>query len=324
MDMKQITKITENLNIFKKGDKPVRAEFELDDPELQKKHRGDRADAVWLRDVDGMHVFVPLIYPNRADNEAYIRESFDLEAVNAYLAKKNADREARGDDFKYTLFHVLVAAMLKAVVLRPKLNRFITNGKIYMRRELSAAFVVKKHFNDESEEGLAFLHADVNDTFETLHEKLRALIYPVKSGEGDRSSDAMDLISKAPFPLTRAVVSITRLLDRKGLAPDMLIGSDPAYSSVFFTNLGSIKLNCGYHHLTNWGTNSVFVVVGETKKAPYYDEKGKATMKDTVELGLTIDERIADGYYYARTIDLIRKILANPEVLDLPLKTAVE
>ncbi len=324
MGMKQITKMTENLNIFKKGDKPVRAEFELDDPELQKKHRGDRADAVWLRDVDGMHAFVPLLYPNRADNEAYIRESFDLEAVNAYLAKKNAEREARGDDFKYTLFHVLVAAMLKAVVLRPKLNRFITNGKIYMRRELSAAFVVKKHFNDESEEGLAFLHADVNDTFETLHEKLRALIYPVKSGEGDKSSDAMDLISKAPFPLTRAVVSVTRLLDRKGLAPDMLIGSDPAYSSVFFTNLGSIKLNCGYHHLTNWGTNSVFVVVGETKKAPYYDEKGKATMKDTVELGLTIDERIADGYYYARTIDLIRKILANPEVLDLPLKTAVE
>jgi hypothetical protein len=313
-----------NLKIFKKSDKVVRAEFEIDDPELQKKHRGDRADAVWLRDADGMHMFMPLLYPNRADNEAYIRESFDLTAVNEYLAKKNAAREENGDDFKYTLFHVLVAAMLKAVVLRPKLNRFITNGKLYMRRELSAAFVVKKYFRDDSTEGLAFLHANVDDTFETLHEKLRALIYPVKNGAGDKSSDAMDLISKAPFPLTRAVVSVTRLLDRKGLAPEVLIGTDPAYSSVFFTNLGSIKLNCGYHHLTNWGTNSVFVVVGETKMVPYYDEKGKATMKETVELGLTIDERIADGFYYARTVDLVRKILANPEVLDLPLKTEIQ
>ena len=39
------------------------------------------------------------------------------------------------------------------------MNRFIANKTMYQRKEVSAAFVVKKQFNDGSEEGLAFLHA---------------------------------------------------------------------------------------------------------------------------------------------------------------------
>ena len=41
-------------------------------------------------------------------------------------------------------------------------------------------------------------------------------------------------------------------------------------------------------------------------------------MKDSVELGLTVDERIADGYYYAKSIRLLKKLLDNPELLERP------
>lgn len=59
--------------------------------------------------------------PNWADNEAFIKEQIDLTAINAYLAEKNA-----GDiDFKYTFFHIIVAALVKTVTLRPRMNRFI-------------------------------------------------------------------------------------------------------------------------------------------------------------------------------------------------------
>ena len=34
--------------------------------------RGDRRDGVWLKNLDPMHAFVPYLYPNRADNEAFI------------------------------------------------------------------------------------------------------------------------------------------------------------------------------------------------------------------------------------------------------------
>ena len=57
---------------------------------------------------------------------------------------------------------------------------------------------------------------------------------------------------------------------------------------------------------------------------PVYDESGNVSMHETVDLGLTIDERIADGYYYAKTVRLFKKLLENPELLELPMNEAVE
>ncbi len=300
--------------------KNIRREFAIDDPALQVRHLGDRRDGVWLRDVDSMHTIMPFIYKNRTNNEAFIAERIDLTPINQYLETLN-----QGDDvFRYTMFHVLVAAMLKTVALRPRMNRFICNKKLYQRRHLSAAFVVRKYFDDKSDEGLAFIHADPQDTIFTLHEKLRKQIYPVKKGQGDTSSDAMDVINRLPFPLVRILMGLFCFMEKHGWLPQSLIGSDPAYSSCFFTNLGSIRLKSGYHHLNNWGTNSLFIVVGEKKKRPTFQEDGTWVEKEYLDLGFTVDERIADGYYYSKTIRVLKNLLEHPELLELPLVQEIE
>ena len=89
---------------------------------------------------------------------------------------------------------------------------------------------------------------------------------------------------------------------------------------MFISNLGSIKLNAAYHHLNNWGTNSVFVVIGERHKAPVYDETGHAQIRDVLDIGITLDERIADGYYYAKTIKLLKRLLQDPSLLERPVE----
>ena len=89
------------------------------------------------------------------------------------------------------------------------------------------------------------------------------------------------------------------------------------------SNVGSIKLRSGYHHLTNWGTNSIFVVVGERHLQPFFDDEGKAEMRPVIEIGLTLDERIADGYYYAKTVRLLKHLLTHPELLDTPAKEEI-
>lgn len=86
-----------------------------------------------------MHFIVPLIYPNRCDNEAYISERIDLTNINAYLARRNATET----DFPFTMFHIIVVALLKTITLRPKMNRFIASKNVYQRHAISAAFVVK-------------------------------------------------------------------------------------------------------------------------------------------------------------------------------------
>ena len=131
--------------------------------EKKKRRWGDRKDGVLLRDLDGMHFITPLIYPNRCDNEAYISETIDLTNINAYLKQKNETET----EFPYTMFHLIVAALIKTITLRPKMNRFIANKNFYQRNEVSASFVVKKQFADNAAEALAVVHAKDDSTLDT-------------------------------------------------------------------------------------------------------------------------------------------------------------
>ena len=289
--------------------------------EDRKKHWGDRKDGYLIRDLDAMHYVMPHIYPNRCDNEAYISQRVDLTAINAYLAQKN-ELET---EFPYTIFHLIVAAIIKTITLRPKMNRFITNKTMYQRKEVSAAFVVKKQFNDGSEEGLAFLHAKPEETLDTLHTQLKQQILACKDvNKRDSSSDGMDLFNKMPRFLSRFLIWVACKLDKHGHVPNSLIATDPYYASVVLSNLGSIKLKSGYHHLTNWGTCSLFCIIGEKKQNPVFDDQGNVTMRETLDLGLTIDERLADGYYYAKTVRLLTHLLQHPELLELPANEEVD
>ena len=81
---------------------------------------GDSRDGYLVRDIDSMHVISPMIMPNRTDNEAVMTETIDITVINKYLEEKNVE----GIDLKYTFFHVILAALAKTVVLRPRMNRF--------------------------------------------------------------------------------------------------------------------------------------------------------------------------------------------------------
>lgn len=284
------------------------------------KRIGDRRDGTLLRDLDSMHFLMPMLYPNRCDNEAFISECIDLTNVNKYLQEKNAD----GPEYAYNLFQVVVTAVLKAVTLRPKMNRFIANKNMYQRNEVTAAFVVKKLFADNGAEALAIVHAKDSDTVDTIHNEIYRQVSTCRSEKKDDSTAAMDTIQKLPRFLVKIALRFFHFLDRHGWVPQSLIATDPYYASVVLSNLGSIKLHAGYHHLTNWGTNSLFCIIGEKKARPFYDEEGNMEMRDSIDLGLTVDERIADGYYFSKTVRLLRKLLENPELLELSLNEKVD
>ena len=286
----------------------------------RKRRFGDRKDGTLLRDLDSMHFIVPLLYPNRCDNEAYISERIDLTRLNAYLAKKNAD----SPQHPLKMFYVIVAAAAKACQLRPKMNRFIANKNIYQRNELTAAFVVKKEFSDDGAEALAKIRFEPEDSMDSIWAKIVAQITAGRSEQVDSSTESMDMFNRMPRFLSKFIVWVITRLDIHGWVPASLIETDPYYCTVVLTNLGSIKLHAGYHHLTNWGTNSIFMVVGERKKRPFFDEEGRCEMRDSVDLGLTIDERIADGYYYSGTVRLLKTLLENPELLEARLDEDVE
>lgn len=285
-----------------------------------KRRRGDRRDGVLLRELDSLHYITGIIYPNRCDNEAYVSLRIDLTAMNEYLARKNETEK----DFPYTMFHLIVAALLKTITLRPKMNRFIVNSNFYQRNEVSAAFVVKKQFSDTGAEALAVLHGKDDFTVADVHEYIRSQVQECRSEKVDPTTGVMDYLNKIPRFISKAAIRILMWLDKHGWVPKDIIATDPYYNSVVISNLGSIKLKCGYHHLTNWGTCSMFCIIGEKKKTAFFDEDGTMAMRETLDLGLTIDERLADGYYYSKSVHLLKYLLEHPEELEKPIKEEVD
>ena len=285
----------------------------------EKRKRGDRFDGKLIKDLDPMHVITPILYPNRCDNEAFFSETLDITKLRAYAKMKNENEEL----VKYSIFQLLVTSVIKLIYMRPKINRFIVNRLMYQRNEVTASFVVKKMFRDEGAEALAIINAMPDDNVETLHQKITDQITQGRSDEIDKSSESMDIVSRMPRRLTRAFCQFICFLDRIGHCPKGFIDTDPYYTSVVLTNLGSIGLNAGYHHLTNWGTNSIFVVVGEIKKREVELDDGTREMHEFINIGMTIDERLADGYYYSKCVRLLKKIVAHPELLEKPMSEEI-
>ena len=281
-----------------------------------KRRWGDRKDGTLIRGGDAMHDLIPLIHPNRCDNEAYITETIDLTNLDKFLEKKNADDPM----YKYNMFQCIVTTALKTITLRSKMNRFIANRNVYQRNEVTASFTIKREFDDNGAEVLAFIHSTPEDNLDSIHDKMLKIITGYrKNKSADETTDTMDILTKLPKPVKRGIANVVSWLDKHGWGPEALTASDPFQASVLLANIGSIGLKAGYHHLTNWGTTSVFIVVGKAEMKPFYKEDGSIEMRHAVDLGLTIDERLADGYYYSGTVKMMKLLLENPELLEAPL-----
>jgi len=277
-----------------------------------KRRWGDRIDAKWVRDIDPLHFFMPYLYPNRADNEAVVTEEIDLTALEAYLAKKN---EGLTTD-KYTLMHAVCAALVRTITLRPRMNYFVKGNRLYERNDISLAFTIKKQFSDHAKEALAFRKFGPETTIDSLHASIIDEIHACRSEKLDNSTQGMTMFTKLPRWLMRIVMKGLFVLDYYGKVPQSLVKADPNHATVFLSNLGSIKLNANYHHLSNWGTCSIFLVLGKKHPAPVFQPDGTYEMHTVMPISFTLDERIADGYYYSKTIAIFKHLLQHPELLE--------
>ena len=291
--------------------------------QTRKKDRRDRRDAYYLRDADSMHVIMPYVMPNRCANEALLSQDFDITEIDRYVKARNAENPS----FKYTWFHIICAALVKTIILRPKLNYFISGYRLYERKDIEVAFTVKRKFEDNSEEALArfIVDRDGGNLIEQVHSFVESFVTKVrKHNRTEGITNKFNFYQALPRPFFRFFVWILRRMEYHGIYPESLKKDDPCYSTVYVTNLGSIKMSADYHHVFEWGTNSFFVVMNEMKTIPFYNEDGTFEMKPSIRLCFTIDERIADGFYFAKSIKYFNYLLQHPELLEQNASTPVD
>lgn len=287
--------------------------------EKKKKKWGDRRDGVWLKDLDGMHLIMPHLMPKRTESEIYLQEQMDATALMKYVAARNAEN----GDYKTTPFHLFVTAIAKTVYFRPLLNRFISGKRTYQRDEIIIAFVVKQKFEDNAEERLLLLKVKPEDRLEEISRKILGDARKLRTDSSNDVNDIMNFVGRMPRWMMRFFFGMIRFLDFHGWMPRAITEGDTNFSTVLLSNLGSIKCDAPYHHLNNYGTNSILITVGEIHKAPMVNEKGEIEIRDVVNFGCTVDERIADGFYFAKSVKFVKHLIANPQLLEDPIATEV-
>lgn len=282
-----------------------------------KRRWGDRRDGRWVREVTGLQCVMTNLMPNRTDCEVCLQDKFDVTELVTFLEKKNASHP----EYKTTLFHCILVAVAKMIRERPYLNRFIQGRRTYERYGISLSFVAKRRFADGAEESLMVLTPGDEDTLDTVSRKVVGDTKEMRKSETATGGiDAtMDVFKKIPRLLLMFIIRCIRWLDFWGLVPKSLTEGDPNYTTVLLSNLGSIKCPAVYHHLNNYGTNSVMVTIGTLHKEELVMPDGSKQIRDVIDFAATLDERIADGFYFARSLKLIRYIFAHPEMLDRPI-----
>ena len=274
------------------------------------KKRGDRRDGWKLRDVPLFFKVAPFVMRTRLDSQNYYEETLDVEPMMEFL------RAHKDDMPNVTMMTIFVAAMVRMISQRPALNRFVVHNVLYAHNSIEISIAIKRSMSDDGEETMIKPSFDPRDTLLDVQKRLEACIAEAMDhGEGSGIDNVAGLLGKLPAWLFRFAMSLILFLDNHGWLPASLTGASPWHCSAMYTNVGSLGIGPIYHHLTELGTYSTFIAMGKRERHTVYDENGDATVRRTVGIKIVNDERVCDGYYYANSMRMLRRLLMNPALL---------
>lgn len=266
-----------------------------------------------VKDVTGMQNILFDLKPNRCESEVFMCLDVDVTEFVKYMKK------LREKDSDITFFHGFVHIIGKILYKYPKLNRFVQNRTLFEHDKVSIAFVAKAEFNDKSEEFMTCLPIEENDTIIEVSNNLKARIDKIRNKKStintEGANNVIDKIGHVWRPIRSSIIGILKWIDRVFGLPGSIADENIYYSSLIVSNLGTFKVPGIYHNLANLGTSSGLVTFGEIR-----EENGKYTMN----LGVTLDERIADGFYFCRALKAIEYLFAHPELMMEPVSKQFE
>jgi hypothetical protein len=252
------------------------------------------------------------IMRKKTQSEIHYKSIVDLTHTQEFLEKYNKDKS---EEDRLTLFQIFLTAAVRTITLRPKVNRFVSGRRLWQRNKIIIAFVVKKEKTEDGDEINAMIEFDPYDTLETVQKISRAEIHEARHGVNPNEED-IELAKKLPRFVLRLLFWYLRWSDEHNIPFYSFTKDLPMWSSLFLAHLGSIGIPAVYHHLFEFGTTGILITIGEKHKAQIVDqETGKVDVREVMELKVSIDDRIAPGSYTGPSIDLLKKLIENPEPL---------
>lgn len=275
--------------------------------------RKKRPDGVYIDNINPYTKIMPHIMPKRYDAMNWCKVEVSCDGLDKFLAEQNA----KGT--RYTYYNVVVAALVRTLAMRPSLNRFVKNRRIYQHNDITASFAVKKILKDDSEDTTVKLHFKGDETIVDVKKMMDDII---AANTGTKVYNQVDKLAKtitnAPHFMIKFVVGLLNWLDNHNLLPASVIETSPFHNSFFITFMKSIHGDYLYHHCYDFGTTGIFIGMGREKQVPVVED-GEVKVGKVITLGVVCDERFCDGLYYVNSMRLLKDLIMHPDKLLEPI-----
>ncbi|HET8560993.1 MAG TPA: 2-oxo acid dehydrogenase subunit E2 [Marmoricola sp.] len=271
-----------------------------------------RRDGEYVTTLPALRRVIPYLMPTRGESTVYFPMRIEADGLLAWLDRVN---EGRPEPEHIGIFHVLLTAAARTLELRPEMNRFVAGRRTYQHREKSVSFVVKTEMDDAAPETEVRLVFTGDESVEQVRDLCNEAVARKRSRPSGRDDRLVAFFTSWPRPVLRMIARLIRTLDYHNVLPGFFRDAIPLYTSVYVVNTGSIGIDPPYHHLYEHGTASAFVSIGRITPRPVVDARGKVVARNCLDVVFTLDERATDGFYMARTAEVIRRLVADPDLL---------
>ncbi|HKM00863.1 MAG: 2-oxo acid dehydrogenase subunit E2 [Tissierellia bacterium] len=269
-----------------------------------------RSDGYLLKDLHPFMKIIPYIMEKRSDSQNFSKQIFPAESIDKYISEK------KQSGYSFSYMHVFIAAYVRLLAERPQLNRFVMNKQIYQRNKIYVSMAVKRSLRDDGEETtVKFEFTGKENIFEIAEIIDKNIAQALSFNESNDTDKLAEMVMSMPGFVKKTLVGIIKTMDKYNMLPKSVIDASPFHTTLFFTYLKSIDTNYIYHHLYDFGTTGIFAALGKTVKMPIV-ENDQVVVKKCCQIGYTMDERICDGVYYARSFKLLEKYFYNPQLLE--------
>lgn len=278
-----------------------------------------RKEARKIKNMDPFIRIFPYVMNRRTDSQIFAKELVQIDPLEAYLA----DKRAQGHQINF--LHLFIAIYTRVLAQRPKLNRFIMNNQYYARDGITISMAVKRRLVDDAPETTVKFKFNGTESIYQVAEIVDRTIHDALANDEDSPNvdRLVHMILALPGVVKKGLVAILLWMDRMNILPNSVIDVSPFHASLFFSHLRSIRAQFVYHHLYNIGTCGIFVAVGKAEKMAVVEDD-EVVVRNCIEIGYTLDERLSDGLYVANSFRLVNKYLQNPALLEEPLDAIVE
>ena len=298
-------------------------EMEIKGPKSKKRRRrlGDRSDGRRLRTISPMLRFMPYIMPKRSDALNYYTDCFEITDIEAFCRSK-----VKSGMVDFSFLHILIAAYVRTISMRPALNRFVSGQKIYSRGDdISVVMTIKRSMKLSSPDTCIKVHFTPYDTIDDVYRKFDTIVQANKKEDEINSFDKLNrLLLLIPGLLCRWTVKFLNFLDYFGLLPKKILELSPFHGSMIITSMGSLGIKPIYHHIYDFGNLPLFISYGAKRSVVSLDKDGNVKKRKYIDVKVVMDERICDGYYYASVLKCMKRLVENPSLLEVPPEEVLE